>query len=97
MHLLCPASAASLRRGSGHARGGWWNSADTVGGTHGGVGSGADDDIVPRFGSSSSEVPGLGSGGDGFGGGAGSGSGLMANAGGRQNGQLMSWAAAMDG
>jgi hypothetical protein len=97
MHLLCPASAASLRRGSGHARGGWWNSADTVGGAHGGVGSGADDDIVPGFGGSSSEVPRLGSGGDGFGGGAGSGSGLMANAGGRQNGQLMSWAAAMDG
>ncbi len=68
-----------------------------MGGAHGGVGSGADDDIVPGFGGSSSEVPGLGSGGDGFGGGAGSGSGLMANAGGRQNGQLMSWAAAMNG
>ena len=52
---------------------------------------------MPQFGDCSSEVPGLGSGGDGFGGGAGSGSGLMANARGRQNGPLMSWAAAMDG
>ncbi len=78
-------------------RGGWLNSADTVGGVHGGVSSGTDDDTVPGFGGSSSEVPGLGSGGGGFGGGAGSGSGLMANARGRQNGPLMSWAAAMDG
>jgi hypothetical protein len=69
----------------------------TVGGAHRGVGSGADDDIVPEFGGGSSEVPGLGSGGGGFGGGAEGGSGLMANAGGRQNGPLMSWAAAMDG
>jgi hypothetical protein len=69
----------------------------TVGGAHRGVGSGADDDIVPEFGGGSSEVPGLGSGGGGFGGGAGGGSGLMANPGGRQNGPLMSWAAAMDG
>ena len=97
MHLLCPASGALPRRGSGHARGGWWNSADTVGGVHGGVGSGADDDIVPGFGGRSSEVPGLRSGGGGFGGRAGSGSGPMANAGGRQNGPVMSWAAAMDG
>jgi hypothetical protein len=69
----------------------------TVGGAHGGVGSGADDDIVPGFCGCSSEVPGLGSGGGGFGGGAGSRSGLMANPGGRQNGPLMSWAAVMDG
>ena len=91
MHLLCPASAAPLRRG------GWWNSADTVGGAHGEVGSGADDDTVPGFGGGSSEVPGLGSGGCGFADGAGTGSRLMANAGGRQNGSLMSWATAMDG
>jgi len=68
-----------------------------MGGAHGGVGSGVVDDIVPGFGGSSSEMPGLGSGGDGFGGGAGSGSGLMANPGGRQDGPLMSWAATMDG
>ena len=38
-----------------------------MGGAHGGVGSGADDDTVPGFGGGSSEVPGLGSGGGGFG------------------------------
>jgi hypothetical protein len=65
MHLLCPASAALLRRGSGHARGGWWNSADTVGCAHGGVGSGVDNDFVSGFGGGSSEVPGLDSGGVG--------------------------------
>ena len=70
-----------------------------MGSAHSGVGSGADDDTVPGFGNGSSEVPELGSGGDGFGGGAGTGSGLMptSNARGRQNGPLMSWAAAMDG
>ena len=36
-----------------------------MGGAHGGVGSRANDDIVPGFGGSSSEVPGLGSGGMG--------------------------------
>jgi hypothetical protein len=69
-----------------------------VGSAHGGVGSGADDDIVPGFGGGISEVPGLGSDGGGLGGGAaGSRSWLMANARGRQNGPLTSWAAAMDG
>jgi len=66
-------------------------------GAHGGVGSGADDDTVPGFGGGSSEVLELSSGGGGFGGGAGIGSGLVPNPGGRQNGSLMSWAAAMDG
>ena len=70
MHLLCPPSAAPLRRRSGHAR---WvvepgrHSGSHVGGAHGGVGSRADDDTVPGFGGGSSEVPGLGSGGGGFG------------------------------
>ncbi len=41
--------------------GGWCNSANTVGGMHGGVGSRADNDTVPGFGGGSSEVPGLGS------------------------------------
>jgi hypothetical protein len=65
MHLLCPASAALLRRGSGHGHGGWCNSADTAGAAHGGVGSGVNNDIVPGFGGGSSDVPGLGNGGVG--------------------------------
>jgi len=39
-------SASVVVAGAG---GGWWNSADTVGGAHGGVGPSADDDIVPGF------------------------------------------------
>jgi polyadenylation factor subunit 2 len=94
--LAVPGFGSSASVAIAGAGGGWWNSADTVGGAHGGVGPGADDDIVPGFGGGagggSSEVPGLGSGGGG-----GGGSGLMANAGGRQNGLSMSPATGMDG
>src|SRR6266851_1361046 len=70
--LAVPGFGSSASVAVAGAGGGWWNSADTVGGAHGGVGPGADDDIVPGFGGGS-EVPGLGSGGGGFGGGGGSG------------------------
>ncbi len=96
--LAVPGFGSSASVAVAGAGGGWWNSADTVGGAHGGVGPSADDDIVPGFGGGggggASEVPGLGSGGGGFVGGR---SGLMANAGGRQNGPSMSSATGMDG
>jgi polyadenylation factor subunit 2 len=94
--LAVPGFGSSASVAVAGAGGGWWNKADTVGGAHGGVGPGADDDIVPGFGGGGggSEVPGLGSGGGGFVGGR---NGLMANAGGRQNGPLMSSATGMDG
>jgi hypothetical protein len=95
--LAVPSFGSSTSIAIAGAGGGWWNSADTVGGMHSGVGPGADDDIVPRFsgGSSGSKVPRLGSGGGGFRGRGGS--RLMANAGGCQNGPSMSSATGMDG
>ena len=70
-HSRHPASVAPPAFVAGTGTGGaWWNSADTVGGTHGGVGPSTDDDVLPGFGGS--EAPGLGSGGGGFGGGSGS-------------------------
>jgi len=51
------------------AGGAWWNSVDAVGDTQGGVGPGADGDIVPGFGGGSGgDVHGLGNGGGGIGG-----------------------------
>jgi len=92
-HSRHPASVAPRAFVAGTGAGGaWWNSADTVGGTHGGVGPSTDDDVLPGLGGS--EAPGLGSGAGGFGGG--SGSGPIANARGRQNGLSVSFTAMDD-
>ncbi len=68
MHLLCPASAAPLRRSSGHAQSVVVELGRYRGPRHGGLGPGAEDNVVPGFGRGGSEVPRLGSGGGGFGG-----------------------------
>lgn len=92
--LAVPGFGSSAASFAGAGVGGaWWNSADTLGGVvHGGLGTGADDDVVPGFGG--------GGGGGGFGGGGsevpGFGGG-MASTGGYQNGPSMSSAAVMDG
>jgi len=62
MHLLCPASAAPLRPSSGHAQSVVVELGRYRGSRHGGVGPGAEDNAVPGFGGSGSEVPRLGSG-----------------------------------
>jgi hypothetical protein len=94
-HSRHPALVAPPAFVVGTATGGaWWNSADTVGATHGGVGPSTDDDVLPGFGGS--EAPGLGSDGGRFGGGSGSGSGPIANARGCQKDLSMSFTAEMD-
>jgi len=47
--LAVPGFGSSASVAVAGAGGGWWNSADTVGGAHGGVGPGADDDIWIRW------------------------------------------------
>jgi hypothetical protein len=75
-----PASTAGAVAGRA-----WWDSADAVGDTQGGVSLGADDDVAPGFGGGN-EVLRLGSGRGG----------LMANAGVRQNAPSTLSAAAVD-
>jgi hypothetical protein len=77
-------SASVVGAGAG---GGWKNFTDNMGGAHGGVSPGADDNDMPGFNGGSNRSRG----------GGGSGSGLMANAGVRWNGPSMSLAAAVDG
>ena len=71
------------------AGGGWKNSTDNMGGAHGGVSHGADDNAMPGFNGSGN--------GSGGGGGSENGNGLMANAGVRRNCPSMSSAAVVDG